>query len=108
GHALPCVYRNTGSSNGSGGVVLRRENVAGRPTHFRAQFDKGFDKYGGLDGHVQTACNTGSSQWLGSTELLAKCHQTRHFGLGQLNFFSAPSSEVDIFYLIWHIRGVCR
>src|SRR5690606_8971790 len=93
GHAFPGVYRYACGGNGSGSMVLRGKNVARRQSDFGTQFDEGFDKYGCLDGHVQTSRDTSAGQWFGSTEFLAKRHQTGHFGLGQLNFFSAPSSE---------------
>src|ERR1017187_9953201 len=36
--------RRAGNGNGGGGVVLRRENVATRPAHGRAEFDQGLDE----------------------------------------------------------------
>ena len=56
-HALPSVHLDTGSSNGCGGVVLRGENVAGRPGYLSAQFRQRLNENGRLDGHVEAARN---------------------------------------------------
>src|SRR3546814_10969559 len=44
---------NALSRNGSGGVVLGRENITRCPTNLSAQCHKRFDQHGSLDRHVQ-------------------------------------------------------
>ena len=57
GLALPRVHRDTSLSDGSGGVVLSREDVAARPLNLSAELDERLDEHRRLDGHVQTAGN---------------------------------------------------
>ena len=47
-----------------GGVVLGREDVAGRPAHLGAEGDQRLDQDGGLDGHVQRAGDAGALERL--------------------------------------------
>src|SRR3546814_6610216 len=44
GFAFPGENRDAGSSDSGGGLVLGRENVAGRPAHFGTQGNQGFDQ----------------------------------------------------------------
>ena len=39
---------NSGVSNGGSGVILRRKNIARRPSHLRSKSYQGFDKNGCL------------------------------------------------------------
>ena len=39
---------NSGVSNGGSGVILRRKNIARRPSHLRSKSHQGFDKNGCL------------------------------------------------------------
>src|ERR1700761_1882562 len=48
--ALPGEDGYAGSSNGGGGMVLRREDVAGGPAHRGAEVDQRLDEHRGLDG----------------------------------------------------------
>ena len=95
--ALEGKDRRSGRGDGGGGVVLRREDVAGRPTHLRAERLQGFDQHGRLDGHVQRARNARAFQYLTRTIFGAGGHQARHFGFGDLDFFAAPGGEAEVF-----------
>lgn len=91
--ALPGIHRDAGSGDGSGSLVLGRENVAGGPRDLSTKSGESLDEDGSLDGHVQASSNTGAFERLLSAVLLAQVHQPWHFILGDLNLFSAPGRE---------------
>jgi hypothetical protein len=74
-------------------VVLRREDVAGRPAHLGAQFLQRLDEHGRLDGHVQAAGDAGAGQGLLALVALAQRHQARHLRLGDLDLDAAPGAS---------------
>jgi hypothetical protein len=114
GLALPCEDGDTSGGNGSGGVVLRGEDVAGGPGELGTEGLEGLNEDGGLDGcagsarvslyvqhqgqrtHVQTSSNAGALQWLVGRVLLAGHHQTRHLVLGELNLAATKGREADV------------
>jgi hypothetical protein len=115
GLALPREDGHTGGGNGSGGVVLGGEDVAGRPGELGTERLERLDEDGGLDGcagsarvslystatpgrrtHVQAAGNAGALQWLVGRVLLAGHHQTRHLVLGELNLAATKGREADV------------
>ena len=53
--ALVGEHRRAAGGDGGGGVVLGREDVAGRPAHLGAERLQRLDQHRGLDGHVQRA-----------------------------------------------------
>jgi hypothetical protein len=75
--------------DGRGGVVLGREDVAGRPADIGAEMRQGLDQYRGLDRHVQRAGDARALERLGRAILLAQCHQARHLGFGDVDFLAA-------------------
>lgn len=79
-----------------GGVVLRREDVAARPTHFGAEGEKGFDQNGRLNGHVKRPGNAGALERLRGGVLTADGHETGHFHFGNLNFLTAPVGKTEV------------
>ena len=88
--ALGCVDGAVRSDrHRRGGVVLGREDVAARPTDFRAQFDEGLDEHRGLDGHVEGAGDPGTLQRMLACVLGAERHQPGHFMLGEFDFLAA-------------------
>ena len=97
GHPFPCIDRDSGGGDGGGGVVLGRKNIAGRPADFSAEFLEGFNQNSGLNGHVEATCNAGTFEGLSGTEFFTQCHQARHFGFGQTNFFATPFGEGNVF-----------
>jgi len=52
-HPLPGEDRDARRRNGRRRVVLRGENIARAPAHFRAEIDERLNEHGGLDGHMQ-------------------------------------------------------
>ena len=76
-------------------MVLGGEYVTGRPAHFGAEFEQGFDQHAGLDGHVDT------TQYLGPAR--ACCPGTWRASpsapashLGDVQFPAAPVGQGDI------------
>ena len=79
-----------------GGVVLRREDVAARPAHGRAEFDERLDEDGRLDGHVQRAGDAHALERLARAVFLADGHQAGHFVLGDWMVLAAPLGEREV------------
>ena len=77
-----------------GGVILRREDVAARPAHFRAEFTKRLDEHRGLHGHVQAAGDLRALQRLLAAVLLAERHETGHLVLGEFDLLAAEGDRV--------------
>ena len=93
GLPLPGVNGNARRGDSGGGVVLRREDVAARPSDLGAQLDEGLDEDGRLDGHVKATRDARASKRLLGAVLTAKRHQTRHFVLGDRDLLSAPVGQ---------------
>ena len=89
-------HGNARCSNGGGGVILRRENVAGRPTNVSAQGFQCFNQHGGLNGHVQRTGYASTLQRLRSGVFSAGGHQTWHFNFSHIQLFAAPISQLNI------------
>ena len=83
-------------SDGGGGVVLGREDIARGPADLRTQGLQGLDQHGRLDGHVQRTGDARALERLLDREFLADGHQARHLGLGDLDFFAAPVGQTDV------------
>ena len=94
--ALEGEDRRALGGDGCGSVVLRREDVARRPANICAQGLKRFDQHRGLDGHVQRAGDPCAFQHLRWPVLGARRHETRHFGLGDIDLFPAVIGEADV------------
>ncbi|KAL3829289.1 hypothetical protein ACJIZ3_018091 [Penstemon smallii] len=77
------------AGNGGGGVVLGGEDVAGTPTNLGTQGGEGFDKDGGLDGHVETSSDSGTFEGLRWTEFGPAGHEAGHFDFGEFDFETA-------------------
>ncbi|MNN18894.1 hypothetical protein D3C81_1321140 [compost metagenome] len=100
GFTFPGEYRDAGSGDGGGGLVLGGEDVAGRPAHFGAEGDQGLDQHRGLDGHVDAAEDLGTLQRLLGRVLVAQAHQGRHLGFGDDDLATAPSGQFDVGNLV--------
>ena len=85
-----------GGGDGRGRVVLRRIDVAGRPTDVGAERLQGLDQHGGLDRHVQRAGDAGALQRLRGAVFGAHRHQAGHLGLGDGDLLAAPAREGDV------------
>ena len=99
-HTLPGVDRHARGGDGGSGVILSRENIAGGPGNFGAQFDQGFDEYGCLDGHVEAAGDPGAFERFRRTIFFAQGHQSGHLGFRQFDFLAPPVGKGDIFYFV--------
>ncbi len=95
--ALHRENRRAARGDGGGGVILRREDVAGRPAHIGAQRLQTLDEHRCLDRHVQTARDARALQQLLLAEFFADRHETRHFGLGDIHLLAAPVRKAEIF-----------
>lgn len=60
GLTLPGEDWDTSGGNGSSGVVLGGEDVAGRPGNLSTEEGKGLNEDGSLDGHVEASSNAGT------------------------------------------------
>ena len=63
--ALPANTGMPARRDRGGGVVLGREDVAGRPAHLGAERDERLDEHRGLDRHVQRTGDAGAGERLG-------------------------------------------
>jgi len=104
--AFPGENRDAGGSDGRSGLILSRENVAGRPAYFGTQGNQGFDQHGSLNGHVDAAENFRALEWLLGGVLAAQTHEGRHFRLGDDGFATAPGSQGHVGNFV--IVKICR
>ncbi len=98
--ALPGEDGNAGGGDGGGGMILGREDIAGRPAQFGAQRPQGLDQDGRLNGHVQAAGDARAREGLLARKFVAERHQARHFGLGDGNFLAPPIGERNVLHLV--------
>ena len=82
--------------DGSGSMVLGREDVARGPTDVCSKGPQGLNEDCGLDGHMQTAGHACSLEGLTRAILLAQGHEARHFGFGDRDFFSTEIGQRNI------------
>jgi len=90
----------TPAADGRRRVVLRGENVARAPAHFRAEVDQCLDQHGGLDGHVQAARDLRAGQRLLALVLRAQRHQAGHLVLGDGDLLAAPVGQRHISHFV--------
>ena len=88
--ALDREHRDAACDDRSGGVVLRRVDVARGPAHVGAEVRQRLDEHCGLDGHVQTTGDARALERLPSGKFVADCHQARHLRFGDTDFLAAP------------------
>src|SRR5690606_16721986 len=94
--ALPREDGHARFGDGGGGVVLGREDVAGRPGDFGAEGGEGLDEDRRLNRHVEATSDAGTLEGLRRTILLADFHETRHFGLGNLDLPAPIRGLADV------------
>ena len=78
------------------GVILGREDVAGRPAHICAQRHERFNQNCGLDRHVQRTDDPRAFQRLAVAVFGTAGHQARHFGFSDIQLFAAISGKRNI------------
>ena len=88
--ALVGEHRRALDGDGGGGMVLRREDVAGSPADLSAERLQRLDQHGCLDGHVQRPGDAGAAQRLRRGELVTDPQEARHLRLGDADLFAAP------------------
>ena len=101
--ALPGEHAHTVVGDGRGGVILRGEDVAAAPTHFRAEVRQRLDQHGRLDSHVQRAHDTNSFQRFAVTIFLTDSQQARHLFLGNIDVFVSPFRQIHIGDFVFQI-----
>ncbi len=77
-------------------MVLRGEDVAGRPAKFGTQCLQRLDQDRRLDRHVQRAGNFRALERLRGAIFLAHGHQAGHFGFGDADFLASVIGKADI------------
>ena len=82
--------------DGGGSMILRREDIAGRPANICAQRNQRFDQHGGLDRHMQRAGDAGPLERLCSAIFGTQRHQARHFRFGDGDFVAAEFGKRQI------------
>ncbi len=96
GLPFPGEDRYSRGGNRGCGMILCREDIAGRPAYFSTQRYQCLDQHAGLNRHVNTAKNFGPCQRLRFAVLLSQRHERRHFAFCDFQFASAPVGEVNI------------
>ena len=104
--------RRAAQRDRGGCMVLGGKDVARRPAHIRAQRDQCFDQNCGLYRHMQRSDDPCARQRLAVAIFGSHCHQSRHFGFGNVQFFAAKFGQIDVFYNVIAVhlkspRGVC-
>ena len=67
-------------------------------SHLGSEGSEGLNQHGGLQGHVEAACNAGALQGLGLAIQLPHLHQAGHLILCNINSFAAPLRQADVSY----------
>ncbi len=94
--AFPCEYGNTVFCDCGCRLILCGEDVAGTPADVGAEFNKGFDQHGGLDGHVQTAHDLDAFERFLFAVFFADRHQAGHFFFCNVELFASGFGEGDV------------
>ena len=81
-------------------MVLRREDIAGRPADIGAEFNQCFNQRGGLDRHVQTAHDPDSLQRFLPAVFFARSHKPGHFLFRNVEFLASECSKRNILHLV--------
>ena len=112
GHATGILDRATSllatNNNCRSGVVLRREDVAGDPTHVGTQIYQRLDEHRSLNRHVQAAHNLGTGKRLVFAVAASRLHQPRHLVLSKVDFLAAMFGKGQVRDLVGDALGFCR
>ena len=90
---FPGKYGHAGLRDRSRSMILRRKDVAARPTNARAELHQGLDQRGRLNGHVQRTGDPDACERLFLRVFLTDGRRTRHLLLGDGDFFPAPIGQ---------------
>ena len=94
GDPLRVLWRTVRAHDNRGrGMVLSRENVAGRPANVGAECSQRLDQNRCLNGHVERSGDACSGERLGIAVFLAHRNQAGHFVLGQANLIASELRE---------------
>ncbi len=91
--AFPRKNRHSCGSNRCSGMILRRKNIAARPTHIGTQCHQRFNQHCRLYGHMQRTGNAGALQGLLCGIFSAQGHQSRHLLFGYFDFLSSEIGQ---------------
>ncbi len=94
--SFPGKHGDAGPGDGGRRMILRGENVAGRPPDRCAQFHQGLDQHRGLHRHVQGSGDPSAGQRFQVRIFLAHCHQAGHLLLGDLDGTAAQIGQREI------------
>ena len=96
----------TADDDRGGGVILRREDVAGDPAHVGAELGQRLDQDGRLHRHVQAAHHLRAGERLLRAVARAQRHQAGHLVLGEADFLAAELGEAEILDLVGFAAGL--
>merc|ERR1719183_1802056 len=104
GLTLPCKDCCCASlRNGSSGMVLSAEDVAGAPSDLGTHGSESLNEDTCLDGHVEGAIDVEALERCSCTELLAAVHETWHLVLSQSQLLAAKLGKTHVLDL-----GLCH
>jgi hypothetical protein len=105
GLAFPGKHGECRRGDGGGGVVLRGENIAGGPAHFRAQCTSvSISTAVWMVMWMQPMIFAPASGFCGGV-FAAQAHQGGHFGFGEDDFLAAPVGQGNIGNFVVEGRG---
>ena len=93
---LPGEDGDAGGGDRRRRLVLRGEDVAGRPPDVRAELDERLDQHGGLNGHVEAAGDPGPVERTLTGVALTQRHQAGHLVLGEVDLPAAELGEGQV------------
>jgi hypothetical protein len=92
--------------DGSGGVVLGREDVARGPADIGTERRERLDEDGRLDRHVQRSGDAGSGERLARSEALTHGHEARHLVLGEVDLLATVLREGEVCDVVIHAQSL--
>merc|ERR1712224_85116 len=97
---FPCEDGASASlGDGSSGVVLGAEDVAGRPPNLRSHRLQSFDKHSRLHRHVERAADVKALERLRRTILGSAVHEAGHLVLCERELLAAELRETHVLHL---------
>ena len=84
------------AGDGSGGVILGREDVARAPSDITSKLLGGLNENSSLDGHVKGTGNTSSGERFGRSVFGTARHKTRHLNLSEFDILATVVGKGNI------------